>query len=43
MQLLMNIPFMGLYFASYEMAKKGLMRHFARADNEETLLIQVPG
>ena len=36
----MNIPFMGLYFASYETAKKGLMRQFGRADSEETLLIQ---
>ena len=40
-QLLMNIPFTALYFASYETAKKGLMRNFAAADAEESLLIQV--
>jgi hypothetical protein len=37
----MNIPFTALYFASYETAKKGLMRNFAAADAEESLLIQV--
>ena len=37
-QLLMNIPFTALYFASYESAKQALISH---ASGEESLLIQV--
>ena len=37
MQLVMNIPFTALYFASYETAKRGIMKH---ANSEESLLIQ---
>ena len=37
-QLLMNIPFTALYFASYETAKQALIRH---SSGEESLLIQV--
>lgn len=33
----MNIPFTGLYFASYETAKRATMKH---ANCEESLLIQ---
>ena len=33
----MNIPFTALYFASYETAKRGIMKH---ANSEESLLIQ---
>ena len=36
-QLVMNIPFTALYFASYETAKRGIMKH---ANSEESLLIQ---
>lgn len=36
-QLLMNIPFMAIYFASYEGAKQALIDY---AGGEETLLIQ---
>ena len=36
-QLLMNIPFMAIYFASYEGAKQALLDY---AGGEETLLIQ---
>ncbi|CAK0783894.1 hypothetical protein CVIRNUC_007094 [Coccomyxa viridis] len=35
--LVMNIPFTALYFASYETAKRGIMKH---ANSEESLLIQ---
>ena len=38
LQLLMNIPFMAIYFASYEGAKQALINH---SRGEETLLIQV--
>ena len=37
LQLIMNIPFTGLYFASYETAKRATMKH---ANCEESLLIQ---
>ena len=37
LQLVMNIPFTALYFASYETAKRATMRH---ANCEESLLIQ---
>ena len=37
LQLVMNIPFTALYFASYETAKRATMKH---ANCEESLLIQ---
>lgn len=37
LQLVMNIPFTALYFASYESAKRAMMKH---ANCEESLLIQ---
>ena len=37
LQLIMNIPFTALYFASYESAKRATMKH---ANCEESLLIQ---
>ncbi len=37
LQLIMNIPFTALYFASYETAKRATMKH---ANCEESLLIQ---
>ena len=37
MQLLMNIPFTALYFATYESSKKIL----GRTDEDEGLLVQV--